>query len=97
MDELQRTRSEMHRELNRPGERPAPALGLTRRTFLHRSLLAGAVAGAATYGWLPLINTLDVAHAQQSFKFAWVSDTHLYPRAVNTRVVDDAVRVVEGV
>ena len=97
MDELQRTRSEMHRELNRPGERPAPALGLTRRTFLHRSLLAGAVAGAATYGWLPLINTLDVAHAQQSFKFAWVSDTHLYPRAVNTRFVDKAVRAFKEV
>ena len=97
MDELQRTRSEMHRELSRPGERPAASLGLTRRTFLHRSLLAGTAAGAATYGWFPLINTLDVAHAQQSFKFAWVSDTHLYPRAVNTRFVDKAVRAFKEV
>jgi hypothetical protein len=97
MDELQRTRSEMHRELSRPGDRPAASLGLTRRTFLHRSLLAGTAAGAATYGWFPLINTLDVAHAQQSFKFAWVSDTHLYPKAVNTRFVDKAVRAFKEV
>jgi 3',5'-cyclic-AMP phosphodiesterase len=97
MDDLQRTRSEMHRELNRPGERPAAALGLTRRTFLHRSLLTGAAAGAATYGWFPLINTIDVAHAQQSFSFAWVSDTHLYPKSVNTRFVDKAVRAFKEV
>jgi 3',5'-cyclic AMP phosphodiesterase CpdA len=97
MDELQRTRSEMHRELNRPGERPASSIGLTRRTFLHRSLMAGAAAGAATYGWFPLINTIEVAHAQQSFSFAWVSDTHLYPKNVNTRFVDKAVRALKEV
>jgi Icc protein len=97
MDELHRTRSEMHRELSRPGERPADSIGLTRRTFLHRSLLAGAAAGAATYGWFPLINTIDVAHAQQSFKFAWISDTHLYPKTVNTRFVEKATRAVKEV
>lgn len=95
MDELQRTRSEMHRELSRPGERPADSIGFTRRTFLHRSLMAGATASAATYGWFPLINTIDVAHAQQSFKFAWISDTHLYPKSVNTRFVDKATRAVK--
>jgi hypothetical protein len=97
MDQLQRTRSEMHRELNPPGARPASTIGLTRRTFIHRSLMAGAAASAATYGWFPLINTIDVAHAQQSFKFAWVSDTHLYPKAVNTRFVDKAVRAFKEV
>jgi 3',5'-cyclic-AMP phosphodiesterase len=97
MDELQRTRREMHQQLNGPGERPAASIGITRRTFLHRSVVAGAAAGAATYGWFPLINTLDVAHAQQSFKFAWVSDTHLYPKAVNTRFVDKAVRAFKEV
>jgi len=95
MDELQRTRSEMDRELSRPGERPADSIGFTRRTFLHRSLMAGAAAGAATYGWFPLINTIDVAHAQQTFKFAWISDTHLYPKSVNTRFVDKATRAVK--
>ena len=97
MDDLQRMRSEMHRELNRTGEQPAESIGLTRRTFLHRSLAAGAVAGAATYGWFPLINTIDVAHAQQSFKFAWISDTHLYPKTVNTRFVEKATRAVKEV
>jgi hypothetical protein len=97
MDELQRTRREMHRQLNAPGERPAASIRITRRTFLHRSLVAGAAAGAATYGWFPLINTLAVAHAQQSFQFAWVSDTHLYPKNVNTRFVDKAVRAFKEV
>ncbi len=95
MDQLQRTRSEMHRELNRQGEWPSASIGFTRRTFLHRSLVAGAAASAATYGWFPLINTIDVAHAQQSFKFAWISDTHLYPKNVNTRFVDKATRAVK--
>jgi predicted MPP superfamily phosphohydrolase len=87
----------MHRELSQPGARPADSIRFTRRTFLHRSLMAGAAAGAATYGWFPLINTLDVAHAQQTFKFAWVSDTHLYPKNVNTRFVDKATRAVKEV
>ncbi|HSF07535.1 MAG TPA: metallophosphoesterase [Methylomirabilota bacterium] len=97
MDDLQRTRREMHRELARSGDRPAGSMAITRRTFLHRSLIAGA-AGAATYGWFPLINTLDVAVAQQpTCKFAWVSDTHLYPKNVNTRFVDKAVRAFKEV
>jgi len=97
MDDLQRTRRAMHEELNPPGERPDPSLAITRRTFLHRSLLAGA-ASAATYGWFPLLNTVDLAWAQgPSFKFAWVSDTHLYPKSVNTRFVDKAVRAVKEV
>jgi 3',5'-cyclic AMP phosphodiesterase CpdA len=94
MDELRRLRHEMHRELSRPGERPAESIGITRRTFLHRSLMTGVAAGAASYGWFPLVSTIDVAHAQQSFKFAWISDTHLYPKDVNTRFVDKAVRAV---
>jgi 3',5'-cyclic-AMP phosphodiesterase len=97
MDELQCTRTEMHRELNRPGERPAASIAITRRTFLHRVLAAGAAAGAATYGWFPLINTIEVAHAQEAFKFAWISDTHLYPKNVNTRFVDKTVRAVKEV
>jgi 3',5'-cyclic AMP phosphodiesterase CpdA len=87
----------MHRELARPGERPADSIAITRRTFLHHSLAAGAAAGAASYGWFPLISTIDIAHAQQGFKFAWVSDTHLYPKDVNTRFVDKAVRAFKEV
>jgi Icc protein len=95
--EIQRTRREMDRELRTPGERPDGALGITRRIFLHRSLLAGAAAGAATYGWFPLINTLDLAFGAEPFRFAWISDNHLYPRDVNTRFVEKTVRAVKDV
>jgi len=97
MDENQRERDELRKELEGGGERPDRSLGVTRRVFLHRSLLAGA-AGAATYGWFPLVNTLDLTlGAQAGFKFAWVSDTHLYPRDVNTRFVEKAVRAMKEV
>lgn len=71
---------------------------ITRRTFLHKSLLYGG-AGVATYGWFPVLNTLDLAFAQggQAFKFAWVSDTHLYPKDVNTRFVEKATRAFQEV
>ena len=77
--------------------RPEPGTKWTRRTFLHESVAKGGAAAAA-YTFLPLINTLDVAYAQgQSFRFAWVSDTHLYPRNVNTRFIDKAVRAFKEV
>src|SRR5207302_1474325 len=94
---IQRTRREMDAELRRPGERPDPSLAITRRIFLHKSLLAGAAAGAATYGWFPLINTLDLAFGAETFKFAWISDNHLYPKNVNTRFVEKATRAAKGV
>jgi len=87
----------MDRELRKPGERPDSSLGITRRIFLHKSFLAGTAAGAATYGWFPLINTLDLAFGAETFKFAWISDNHLYPKDVNTRFVDKATRAVKDV
>src|SRR3546814_2359748 len=100
-EELLKLRREMDRVLRKPGARPDRSTTLTRRTFLHKSVLTGtaATAGAAAYGWLPLINTLDVAVAQsaQPFRFAWVSDTTLYPRDVNKRFVDKTVRAVKDV
>src|SRR5581483_4866552 len=57
----------------------------------------GAAAGAAAYGWFPILNTVDIAHGAESFKFAWVSDTHLLPRDVNTRFVEKAQRAVREV
>jgi 3',5'-cyclic-AMP phosphodiesterase len=98
MDHLQDERRELARALESPGARPDPSLRITRRTFLHKSLLtAGVTASAATYGWFPLINTLDLAWGQTGFKFAWVSDTHLYPKTVNTRFVDKATRAFKEV
>src|SRR3989442_9132278 len=87
----------MNKELRPPGERPDPSLAITRRIFLHKSLLAGAAAGTATYGWFPLINTLDVAFGAEAFKFAWLSDNHLYPKNVNTRFVEKATRAVKEI
>lgn len=101
MSEIDQIRREMDGVLRKPGDHPDRTTSITRRTFLHKSLLTGSAAGAgaAAYGWLPLINTIDVAYgaAHESFKFAWVSDTHLYPRDVNTRFVDKAVRAFKDV
>ena len=80
MEKLEQLRREMDKELRKPGEHPDRSLGITRRIMLHKSLLTGAVAGVATYGWFPLINTMSVAFGAENFTFAWVSDTHLYPK-----------------
>jgi 3',5'-cyclic-AMP phosphodiesterase len=71
--------------------------GMTRRTFIHRSLVAGAAIGAASQGLFPIISTLDVAYGAEQFSFAWISDTHLYPKTLNTRFVEKAERAVEDV
>ena len=97
-DELDRMRREMHAVLQQPGVRPDNSLKITRRTFIHRSLLFGAATVAQTFAWWPLINTIDVAHAAEApFKFAWISDTHLYPKSLNTRFVDKTVRAAKEV
>lgn len=79
-------------------ERPSRATQMTRRIFLHRSLTLGA-ASVAAYGFFPLLNTIDIAFAAggEPFKFAWISDTHLYPRDVNTRFVEKTVRAIAEV
>ena len=41
---------------------------------------------------------MDVAvGGSHSFSFAWVSDTHLYPRKLNTRFIETAKRALEEV
>jgi 3',5'-cyclic-AMP phosphodiesterase len=96
MDENERERDAMKKELEGSGERPDRSMVITRRTFLHKTLLTAG--SAAAYGWFPLVNTLDLTlGAAQPFKFAWVSDTHLYPRDVNTRFVDKATRAFKEV
>jgi 3',5'-cyclic-AMP phosphodiesterase len=96
MSDVERERREMDMVLRRPGAHPERSLRITRRTFLHKSLLTGVAAGAATCGWFPLINTIDLAYgAEQPFKFAWISDTHLYPKTLNTRFVDKTVRAAK--
>jgi predicted MPP superfamily phosphohydrolase len=98
MNERQKLYAEMSRAFRGPDTAPAIATVMTRRIFLHKSLLLGA-AGAATYGFFPFLNVLDVAFAAgaQTFRFAWISDTHLYPKDVNTRFVDKTVRAIDEV
>ena len=79
------------------GDQPFPSSGITRRTFLHRSILSGAAAGAASAGWLPIFNTVDLAFGAEEFKFAVMADTHLYPKTLNTRFVDKAVKAVQEI
>src|SRR5215468_5185156 len=90
-------RRQIDREINRR-ERPDRGLSLSRRTFINKAILAGTAAGAASVGWFPIINTIDLAFGQQAaFRFAWLSDTHLYPKDVNTRFVDKTVRAVREI
>lgn len=72
---------------------------LTRRTFLHKSLLSGgAIATGSAVGVFQTLTSMEVAVAQgETFSFAWVSDTHLYPRELNTRFIDKAVRAFKEV
>jgi Icc protein len=95
MSDRKLLRREMDRTLRPAGARPDGSTVITRRTFLHQSLLYGT--GAAAYGlFFPILNTIDMAFAQaQSFKFAWISDTHLYPKNVNSRFVEKAVRAMK--
>jgi 3',5'-cyclic-AMP phosphodiesterase len=98
MSELDRERREMAAVLQQPGVGPDPKMRITRRTFIHRSCLTGAATVAQTFAWWPLINTIDIAYAaDQPFKFAWISDTHLYPESVNTRFVEKVKRAASEV
>src|SRR5262245_20818647 len=72
-------------------------LRISRRTFLHTSLLGGAAAAGAAAGWLPIFNTIGVAYGAEEFTFAVMADTHLYPKNVNTRFVEKAQRAVDDI
>jgi 3',5'-cyclic-AMP phosphodiesterase len=98
MSELERDRREIAGVLQQPGVHPDPELKITRRTFIHRSCLTGAATVAQTFAWWPLLNTMDIAFgAEAPFKFAWISDTHLYPKSLNTRFVEKTVRAAQEV
>jgi 3',5'-cyclic-AMP phosphodiesterase len=91
-------RHEMDKALRNSADHPDRSISITRRTFLHKSLLYGT-AGAAGCGWFPLLNTIDMALAADgpAFKFAWLSDTHLYPKELNSRFVEKTVRAVKEI
>jgi len=87
-------------EKRQPHEKEDSRIGtrieISRRTFLHNTLLTGgAVAGA---GLFQTFSTINVAHAAtESFSFAWVSDTHLYPKTLNTRFIEKAGRAFQEI
>ena len=78
------------------GSRIGTRIEISRRTFLHNTLLTGgAVAGA---GLFQTFSAMNVAHAAtESFSFAWVSDTHLYPKTLNTRFIEKAGRAFKEI
>jgi Icc protein len=101
-DDFNYARREMEKTLILPGVRATKNPSISRRVFLNKALMGGTAAAAASAGWIPLINTFDVAYAQagkatEPFRFAWVSDTHLLPKNVNTRFVDKATRAFKEV
>lgn len=98
MSELDKVRRDMATVLQGEGQTPDPKLRINRRTFMHKSCVLGAATVAQTFAWWPLLNTIDVAYgAEAPFKFAWISDTHLYAKSVNQRFVDKCVRAVKEV
>jgi Icc protein len=66
--------------------------GMTRRRFLNASMTAAAAAGLS-----PLLNKVEMAFGAESFTFAWISDSHLYPKSLNERFVEKTVRAVKDV
>ncbi|MCB1614449.1 MAG: metallophosphoesterase, partial [Pseudomonadales bacterium] len=82
-----------------PSDERASGVNISRRTFLHNSLLTGgAVASAGALGVFQTLTTMRVAHAAaEPFSFAWVSDTHLYPKTLNTRFVEKAARAFQDI
>jgi len=67
-------------------------VGLDRRNFIKVSTTA-----ALAVGFAPLISRVELAFGAESISFAWISDSHLYPKDLNTRFVDKLVRAVDNV
>jgi 3',5'-cyclic AMP phosphodiesterase CpdA len=73
---------------------------LDRRSFIKVAGMAAGVAAAKTA--LPphsfqLVDVVSAAQAQPAFRFAYISDTHLYERQLNERFVKATMRAVQDV
>ena len=69
----------------------------TRRDFMRASGVAAA--GAAISGALSphSFQPVDVEAAGQSFRFAYISDSHLYEKSLNERFVRSILKAVDDV
>ncbi|HEY7544223.1 MAG TPA: twin-arginine translocation signal domain-containing protein, partial [Blastocatellia bacterium] len=74
---------------------------LDRRSFMKIAGTAGALAAAQTVLPPHSFQLIDVVEAQTAekplFRFAYISDTHLYERTLNERFVKSALRAVQDV
>jgi 3',5'-cyclic AMP phosphodiesterase CpdA len=74
---------------------------LDRRSFVKIAGMAGAVAAAHSVLPPHSFQLVDVVEAQTAekpaFRFAYISDTHLYERKLNERFVKSAMRAVQDV
>jgi hypothetical protein len=66
--------------------------GFSRRGFLKTSLLAAGAVGLS-----PLLHKVELAFGAEKFTFVWISDSHLYPKELNTRFVEKLVRAIDDV
>ncbi|MEW6208216.1 MAG: metallophosphoesterase [Acidobacteriota bacterium] len=74
---------------------------LDRRSFMKIAGTAGALAAAQSILPPHSFQLVDVVEAQTAekplFRFAYISDTHLYERTLNERFVKSALRAVQDV
>ena len=75
---------------------------LDRRSFLRvaaASAVAAAAAGATAFSTFQPVEVLsdETAPARPGFRFAYISDSHLYVRAKNDRFVNALMRAVDDV
>jgi predicted phosphodiesterase len=74
---------------------------LDRRSFMKIAGTAGALAAAQSVLPPHSFQLIDVVEAQTAekplFRFAYISDTHLYERTLNERFVKSAMRAVQDV
>jgi Icc protein len=91
------------RVVHEPAPSPAPSSCLDRRSFLKVSAAcAGAVAAQgliSPHSFQPVSVAFagEPAGNVKPFRFAYISDSHLYPKTVNDRFVNALMRAVDDV
>ena len=100
MNALELERREMHRTLRATRRTPRRRHVVDAPHLPPRGSLLKGPAGGGRGGLLPAHQHARHgvrARRGQSFRFAWVSDTHLYPKELNARFVEKTVRAFKEV